>query len=240
MTNAQLMRCEHEYDVVFDNDDLEEISSYLVENFAGFDFLELVVFIADFAKSNDLYFDSIAAGVKQQEFRMEWVAGEGSVYDFLLERTLLIRNQIKVAVHDMFTLPERLQGQGKAKIILQGFYKQYLASGVQYIEVLAGKTIGGYAWALYGFEAIDPIKVAEIIELGRAHRDITYEQSALHFKIFTDFYAVNSATTPFPMRELATSPGGKALLKGRNWNGVLDLQNLLKRELFETYLGLAS
>jgi hypothetical protein len=239
MTTVQLFRCEHDYNVAFDNS-LGEVSKYFISNFSGFDFLELTQNIADFANSHGLQFDFIAAGVKNQTFRMEWVARDNSVYDFLLERTLLVREGVKVAIHDLFTLPERLQGQGYAKVILQNFYKQYTTSGIQQIEVFAGKFIGGYAWALYGFEAVNPLRVSEIIEIGRAHPDITYEQSMLHFKIFVDFYEKNPTHIPFPMRELATSPGGKALLKGTNWNGVLDLQDELKRELFETYLGLYS
>ncbi|QKG55894.1 hypothetical protein GKZ68_04100 [Hymenobacter sp. BRD128] len=237
MTEVQLFTCENDYGVVFDNS-LSEVSDYFSTNFVGFDFLTLTQDIDSFASDNSLFFDFIAAGINAQTFHMEWVARDNSTYDFLLERTLLLRDGVRTAIHDIFTLPERLQGQGKAKVILLAFYKQYVSASIQRIEVLAGKFIGGYAWALYGFEATEPTTVVEIIELGRAHPDITLAQSSLHLKIFADFYAQNPPDAPFPMRDLATSPGGKSLLRGRSWNGVLDLQNSLKRELFETYLGL--
>lgn len=238
MTSAQLFECEHNYGVVFDNDELSEVTDYLSSVFPGFNYLELTRFIYEFAKEHDLHFDFIAAGASEQGFRMEWVAADGSVYDFLLDRILVVRNEVKIAIHNLFTLPERLQGRGLAKVVLQGFYKQYEASSIQHIELTAGKFIGGYAWALYGFDAISKQTVCDIIELGRARPDISHEESNLHLNIFNDFYKINSPETPFPMRDLATSPGGKALLKGTNWRGVLDLQNEVQRELFKTHIGL--
>jgi hypothetical protein len=238
MTSAQLFECEHDYGVVFDNDMLSEVADYLSSVFSGFNYLELTRFLSEFAKEHDLQFDFIAAGASEQGFRMEWVAADNSVYAFLLDRVLVVRNEVKIAIHNLFTLPERLQGRGLAKVVLLGFYKQYQAASIQQIELMAGKFIGGYAWALYGFDAIDRQTVCDIIELGRARPDITHEESNLHLNVFNDFYKENPPESPFPMRVLATSPGGKALLKGTNWRGVLDLQNELQRELFETYIGL--
>ena len=111
-------------------------------------------------------------------------------------------------------------------------------ASIRKIELTAGKYIGGYAWALYGFDALYKQTVCDIIELGRARPDISHEESTLHLNIFNDFYRENPPDSPFPMRYLATSPGGRALLKGTNWYGVLDLQNELQRELFETHIGL--
>lgn len=133
MDLAQLFNCEQNYNVAFDNDDLNEITSYLAHNFLGFDYTTIVRTVDTFIKHYELSIDYIAAGVKDLKFHMEWGATHSSRADFLIERVLLMRNNLRIAIHQLFILPEALQGRGLAKIILCSFYRQYQSSGIDQI-----------------------------------------------------------------------------------------------------------
>lgn len=56
-------------------------------------------------------------------------------------------------------------------------------------------------------------------------------------QISTYFYENHEDSTSFPMNKIATLQFGKRALLGGSWNGVMDLQNIAQKEIFEQYLG---
>ena len=232
VTVASLMGCEEECSVVFD--DLDRVHQHLSTLFPQFDLLPLVRDIQTFATQHDIRFDSVSIAIEGVALRMEWFAREGTS-DFLLSRILLVRNGVKVAIHNYFTLPFRLQGLGLAPQVLRPFYTQYKAASVAQIELTAAKSIGGYVWAIAGFSAIEKQEVASILEIGRL-RDIPHAFLELYYTVFHGFYENNPTEPPFPMRLLATLPDGKTLLKNSVWKGVLNLLDKQQTTTFELYL----
>ena len=236
VTIASLIECEEECEVVFD--DIDNVSQYLSTYLPGFELLPIVRAIHNFGSQHDILFDSISVALEGVALRMEWFAREGNS-DFLLERTLLVRNGVKTAVHNYFTLPFRLQGKGLAPQILRPFYLQYKAASIAQIELTAAKSIGGYIWAVAGFAAVDKQEVESILEIGRL-REIPYSSLKLYYEVFQGFYTNNPIETPFPMRLLATLPNGKTLLKNSVWRGLLNLLDSNQTAIFESYLSKSS
>lgn len=134
----------------------------------------------------------------------------------------------KIVRHLYFNLPERLQGKGLSKELTKIMYKQYQSAGIEEIRVGANITIGGYAWAKYGFH----VPRGQMDMIGFSH-----ERHYLKFKQVTDqFFRENPSAQSFPMQIIADQPWGKEMLLGSDWAGFLDLTDDVAVELFENYL----
>jgi len=118
----------------------------------------------------------------------------------------------KMVEHNLFLVPEEIQGKGFAKDILKTFYKQYQKSGIKNIEIYANIDVGGYAWGRYGFQAqIDD--VATILQkYTRNYGEFANEANL----IFDTWLEQNPNATHFPMNLLADADFGKDLLLGKS------------------------
>jgi hypothetical protein len=71
-----------------------------------------------------------------------------------LVRTFSEEDGVKNVHHDLFVIPEKLQGKGLSKRVFRLLYEQYKNAGVQTVDVYANINVGGYTWAKYGFTAM--------------------------------------------------------------------------------------
>ena len=138
------------------------------------------------------------------------------------------RKREKIVRHMYFNLPERLQGKGLSKELTKIMYNQYQSAGIEEIRVGANITIGGYAWAKYGFHV--PRTELNQVNLNNPSDYKTFK------KITDQFFDENPSAQSFPMQVISDQPWGKEMLLKSSWAGFLDLTDDLAVELFENYL----
>jgi hypothetical protein len=63
--------------------------------------------------------------------------------------------------HSTFKLPESKRGAGIAKTVLRDSMNEYEKIGVDKIKLTANLNVGSYAWAKFGFNAKDPLELAD-------------------------------------------------------------------------------
>ena len=117
--------------------------------------------------------------------------------------------------HQHFILSDEYQGQGLAKKMLADNLEQYQKAGVRYIRLRASESVGGYAWARYGFYTDRGTALDMAVDSGNSEV----------FKVFKQFYSSHSENEPFPMKLYANQSWGKKLLLGKTWYGFIDLKN---------------
>ena len=155
-------------------------------------------------------------------------------------------NEPAVAYHRLFELNRQCQGRGISKDLLANSIKLYDKAGIQKVTLQAALSVGGYAWAKYGFkpnlgrettqlfktvsdrlqdmgEAV-PTSVRRVVERLLAKGD----PKAIWAISDLDGVTVRRANKDVPL--------GKALLLGTAWKGALDLQDLEARARFDQYI----
>lgn len=159
--------------------------------------------------------------------RMTW-RGDGGI---ALKRIFYVDEQgRKVVDHELFRLPQELQGKGISKQVFRALYEQYKVAGVQRLDVFANIDVGGYTWARYGFCAKDRNNAIGAIRFSA----LTQRQEKRIMAMIDEHFAASS--DPFPMNKIARLPYGKKALLGGNWEGVLDMTDAQQRRVFERYL----
>lgn len=159
--------------------------------------------------------------------RMTW-RGDGGI---ALKRIFYVDEQgRKVVDHELFRLPQELQGNGISKQVFRALYEQYKVAGVQRLDVFANIDVGGYTWARYGFCAKDRNNAIGAIRFSA----LTQRQEKRIMAMIDEHFAASS--DPFPMNKIARLPYGKKALLGGNWEGVLDMTDAQQRRVFERYL----
>lgn len=134
--------------------------------------------------------------------------------------------------HELFTLPDDLQGQGFAKDVLKAFYKQYQKMKLTQIEIYANIDVGGYAWGRYGFQgSVD--EATAFVE--RAER-LSYHYAEQARDVLDTYTKNNPEAIMIPMNLFADADFGKEMLLGKNWYGSLDLKDPNQTKRFEAYL----
>ena len=184
------------------------------------------------ANGGTMYEMRITSATKDK-FEFEWRGESKNGDNITLCRTFKIDRQGKLEVHhDLFAIPESMQGKGFSKKTFQLLYKEYQRMGVDYITVFANIDVGGYCWAKYGFKAKNHFNAVSCFE--RLSDDLL--EKALNF--IDDYYKTNNLphSAPFPMKLLAQQPWGKDALLNSSWSGILDLSDSAEREFFEKYM----
>lgn len=131
-------------------------------------------------------------------------------------------------------LPQPYQGKGLIKPIFQASLQQYVNTGVRKILVHAGLGGGGYAWAQYGFVAIDRTEVEVILR--EARNKLLVNEILPVERIFSKYYQDHAEGKDFPMIAWSRLPGMQAILRGSDWHGELDLQNPEQFRNFSDYV----
>lgn len=122
------------------------------------------------------------------------------------------------AHHLVFELPASKRAHGIGKQVLAGEVELYKKLGLQTVELTANLSVGGYAWAKYGFL---PDKTTWDVMRGNMPLDLDPA-----FK----------RPDPKLIWKLADSPNGKDFLIGRSWQGTLDLNDPESMARFNAYV----
>lgn len=155
----------------------------------------------------------------------------------------------KDILHSSFIIPAGQQGKGIAKAMLKEQMAMYRKIGVENVELTANISVGGYAWARYGF-APDSAQT-----LGRIKKTIETNVSGLGLKqnIQDEITAILDRNDPELLWDIAdirtpitidlpdgarqTLPLGRHLLLGSNWHGILSLDDAAAMKRFDSYIG---
>lgn len=138
-----------------------------------------------------------------------------------------------IVEHSSFTLPESLQGQGHAKLMMQNALETYEKMGVTHITTQA-VDVGSYAWARAGFLPKNPRKVAAAIRarLGQMHDGVRGLSTEDYQRLYTATEGSQS------LWRVADDPLGRAVLRNLSYDAVLNLKNTAARRRAYHYAGL--
>lgn len=140
--------------------------------------------------------------------------------------------------HLVFKMDEAMQGQGRAREMLNNSIEAYDAMGVRKIGVYADMDVGGYAWARIGFRADAPDYLVE-----RAGRRLDVLKGS-----FTDheFASMKSFMANLPLDKdtaynlasmrVGSNHVGKQLMMGLEYPMHVDLGDKASRERLDAYL----
>lgn len=138
--------------------------------------------------------------------------------------------------HKFLVLPIAARNHGLAKKVLKASLEQYLKTGIETVEVVAGLSAGAYVWARHGFVAVKPAQIKHI--LNQARQQLTEEQYDIAEKIYNHYYNKSPKGDAFPIGRWANLPFMKDVLmrKESEWHGRLNLKNKEQLRKFEYYV----
>lgn len=173
-------------------------------------------------------------GIKIQSKELSSYFGETKVEyvgdnDFRLTRSF----SNKTVFHETFKIPENVQGKGYAREVFKSLYEQYKNAGIENIELTANMTVGGYAWAKYGFKA-KADRYDDLLSWGK----FQLSENVISKADYSNFeeWIKNFKGKDIPMHEIAERKYGKKLLMGSTWKGHIDLTDKEQTAVFEAYL----
>ena len=140
--------------------------------------------------------------------------------------------KLPVVTHNLFEIPEELQGKGLSKKLFAAMFEQYENAGIKRVYIHANMTVGGICWGKYGFMA-EKSSIINVIEDRFAKKSITEAE----YKIAKGY--VERFEEYVPMQDLAYSDFGERLLKGSSWHGIIDLDNAAQVEYLHNYLSMS-
>lgn len=204
-------------------------SSYVFLNHSFANFEPLTFFSELFAIFSPLSVDPIILELRfdNTQSTLKVVIGSNNYDDerngLFFFRTFFRDEGELIVSHDFFRLPAAHCGFGIAKQALLICLQQYLNMGVQKIKVHAALDGGGYAWARYGFTIADKNEVDTI--LSRAEAMLDPNKYRLVLLIYNDSYSKFPNGEAFPIIDWADMPFMPDVLRGSDWNGIIDLNN---------------
>lgn len=173
-------------------------------------------------------------GIKIQSKELSSYFGETKIEyvgdnDFRLTRSF----SNKTVFHETFKIPENIQGKGYAREVFKSLYEQYKNAGIENIELTANMTIGGYAWAKYGFKA-KADRYDDLLSWGK----FQLSEKVISKADYSNFeeWIKNFRGKDIPMYEIAERKYGKKLLMGSTWKGYINLTDKEQAAIFEAYL----
>ncbi|AWM32092.1 hypothetical protein [Hymenobacter nivis] len=201
-----------------------DIASFLANQFSGFDLFELLTTLEAVALGRNFEWTAIKIEVMPSgNLRIEHQYDNPDDEEPLILIRTLHHKSPRRASHEEMSLPLRLQRQGLSRRLIGACYKQYKQAKVDLMTVQAGMTGGGYAWARYGFAAVQLTEVQRILDTA-AERGI--DDTGAIQELREDLANFREqAVGPFPIESWARLPFGEKLLAGTQWEGVLNLRN---------------
>lgn len=216
----------------------EDLLIFLQSYYPAFNLVELLNDLEQVAAIRGFEWSRVLISLsKGQNLRLEHLFDQETKEQSLSMTRVLMTpaNGVGVLRHVELLIPAQLQRQGLAGQLIRPYYQQCRQANIQRLEVQASSTVGGYAWARYGFSATRTTDVHNILSAAES-RGVP---AAVVAELRQDFYAFctqNPPATPFPMRSWAELPFARALLAGTTWHGVLDLADARQTFFFEHYL----
>ena len=141
--------------------------------------------------------------------------------------------------HVNFEIDENIQSSGIGRAVLGNMMAVYQRAGVTAIKIYAGLTVGGYAWAKYGFTPTQKSwdSLRSDMKTPWAHDEKV--SAVLANSDPKGIWKIADSKTP--TEERPTSNGkntvGKLALMGRDWRGELRLDDKSAMSRFNKYLG---
>lgn len=154
-------------------------------------------------------------------------AGDG----FDLVRNFIEVDGNRVVEHQVFSLPEEMQGKGLSKKIFRELFSQYEAMGIDEVWVRANMSVGGYTWGKYGFST-DKMTARNIVE--EAFDNLDIDEDAFNELMG---YIEDYTGDRFPMNLIAEKPYGKDVLLGQHWDGYFSLKDKNQMGVLKEYIG---
>lgn len=154
------------------------------------------------------------------------------INDVELSRFFYKDGEQYIVTHELFELPEKLQGKGISKEIFRALFKQYENMGIDEVRVSADMSVGGYTWARYGFCA----KTSEIKDLVKRQFEaskITKEEYGIVTEKLKEYGDI------IPMNDLTALSFGKKMLLGTHWNGFLRQNDVERLKYLHNYIDLS-
>jgi hypothetical protein len=143
------------------------------------------------------------------------------------------------AHHGYFELNKSAQAAGIGKDILKSNFDHYAKSGINEVSLTANISVGGYAWAKYGFVPSEWSWNRLQPGLGRWLEDIHLPDSVR--KAVTDIIQNPDPRSIWKIADMTYPVGnttlGKKLLLGTNWSGKFNLKDPAMMERFNSYVG---
>lgn len=150
------------------------------------------------------------------------------------------------AYHRLFDLDRQCQGRGIAKDLLANSVKLYDKAGVTKIKLAAALSVGGYAWAKYGFKPNPGRETRELFKTVRERLDRLGDAVPQSVRrLLTSLLCKDDPKAIWAISDLEgvrvprgdkEIPLGKALLLGTAWKGSLELDDNQARTRFNQYI----
>ena len=151
-----------------------------------------------------------------------------------------------VAYHRLLELDRQCQGRGIAKDLLANSIKLYDQAGIQRVTLSAALSVGGYAWAKYGFRPNPGRETAQLFETVKERLEGLGEAVPKPVHTVVErllakgdpkaIWAISDLDGVTVRRGSKDVPLGKALLLGTAWKGALELQDREARARFDQYI----
>ena len=157
-------------------------------------------------------------------------------HGLMLIRTFYIRDDLLIAKHTYFSLPEHARHQKIGTKILATFLDRYLNMGVKQIHLFAGLKDGGAVWAKTGFNALYKHEMADILHVAEETFPGTPLLQLIK-GIFDSYYKKEPNGKSFPIHRWADIDEMDQILKQCNWHGWIDLTNKEELRIFKANVG---
>lgn len=204
----------------------------------GFDILKFDRAFEDICDENECKLNiKMVRSVGRGEVELVYSGANPKGENIKLERAFRFEEQdgrqIRVVEHELFRLPESMQGKGISKRVFRDLFTQYETCGIEKVYIHANIDVGGYCWAKYGCTAKSS-SVKSVVQEALADGKITLEES----KDALSFLEKFGEDGRIPMQGLANKVYGKRMLMGSDWDGIIDLSDAVQMDYLYKYIGM--
>jgi len=167
-------------------------------------------------------------------------SGGKSVFDANFAANINFTN--KNAHLDLISIPQSHQAHSIGKQMLDENFKVFKQLGMKRVDLLADMSVGGYAWAKYGFtptqshwDALRDRLKKEMVRSKITKEQAPAEWAALENKNPKGIWAISDSKV-MTKWEGRTIRLGKDLLLGENWDGEIHLDDEEAMARFHSYV----
>lgn len=210
-----------------------ELEGYNKSSIRGFDIIDFDKKIKEICEEYSIILES-----KKIETRLDGISkliykGENSKgEEFELIRRFVERKGSISVEHEVFVIPESIQGKGMSKKLFKELFSQYENMGIDKIELFANLDVGGYAWAKYGFST-EKSNVKAILKYSLRKGKLSEEEFNFAISVIEKY----DDDEMVPMNLIANTQFGKKLLLKTSWAGEFDMKEKKQLAYLKDYIG---
>ena len=138
-----------------------------------------------------------------------------------------------VANHEYFLMPEEYRGKDLGKQVIGSSVEYYRKIGIKKVNLNADLSVGGYAWAKYGF-------VPDQSTWNNFRFNLSIQLDTMKVMGIGDYpehiQKILENPDPKAIWALSDTPEGKKFLLGKSWNGTLNLEDPESMARFDAYI----